>query len=130
MLKKPFWPVAVIFLVTAFLFIAIKSFFKNVDDSLIGPLVIGNLILYFTAFYSFRFYQKAISNDNTQVFLRMVYSAMLLKMGVCIAAVLLYAFTIKPVNKIAILIFFGLYFIYTFAEIKIVLRLNKAKKNG
>jgi hypothetical protein len=60
----------------------------------------------------------------------MVYSGMILKMLICIVAVLVYAFAFKPVEKAAILIFFGLYFLYTFAEVRIVMRLNKEKKNA
>ncbi|MBS1946209.1 MAG: hypothetical protein JST47_00435 [Bacteroidetes bacterium] len=128
-MRKPFLPIVIVFLVAAITLIAGRFFFPSTIKSF-DALAVGNVILLVAAFFSFRFYQKAIGNDNTMVFLRMVYSAMLLKMLLCIAAVLMYAFMSKPIDKLAILVFFGLYFVYTFAEIKIVLRLNKKKKNA
>ena len=129
MIKKPFLPIAVIFIVVSLLVIALKYLVKD-SGSLFDVLVLGNLVLYVATFFSFNFYLKAINNKNTLGFLKMVYAAMFLKMGICIAAVLVYAFTVKPVSKAAVLIFFGLYFIYTFTEIKIVTRLNKQQKNA
>ncbi|HVM88659.1 MAG TPA: hypothetical protein VMT76_10770 [Puia sp.] len=130
MIKKPFLPVSYIFLVIAVIITATGFFLSSADSVLFSTLMAGNLILFIATFFSFGFYFKAINKNNTQAFLRMVYSAMFLKMGICIVAVLLYALIVKPVSKPAILIFFGLYFIYTFAEIRIIMRLNKEKKNA
>jgi hypothetical protein len=61
----------------------------------------------------------------------MVYGGMFLKMGICILATLVYAFIARShLSKAAILICFGFYFIYTFAEVKILLALSKQKKNA
>jgi len=129
MIKKPFLPIAVIFITVSLLVIALKYLVKT-PSNLFDVLVLGNLVLYAATFFSFNFYLKAINNKNTLGFLKMVYGAMFLKMGICIAAVMMYAFTVKPVSKAAILVFFGLYFVYTFAEVKIVTRLNKQHKNA
>lgn len=129
MTRKPFFPIMVVFFAIALVLVVAKYAFSNLGN-LSDVLFVGNLVLYASTGISFRFYIKAVNNNSTQFFIRMMYSAMLVKMVVCIAAVLIYAFAIKPVNKYAILIFFALYFIYTFAEVKIITRLNKEKKNA
>jgi hypothetical protein len=129
MIKKSFIPITFIFLIVIISFIVLKGVLKN-SGNVLNALVAGNLVLYVATYFSFNFYLKAINNDSTQAFLRLVYSAMISKMLICIAATLAYAFMITPVSKAAVLIFFGLYFIYTFAEIKIIMRLNKEKKNA
>lgn len=129
MTRKPFFPIVIIFILIFLLSVALKFTFLK-WDAVFNAVIGGNLVLFIATYFSFRFYNKGLSHPNIQVFLRTVYSAMLLKMGICIAAVVAYAFMVKPVSKAAVLVFFGLYFIYTFAEVKIVTRLNKQNKNA
>ncbi|HXB45549.1 MAG TPA: hypothetical protein VNV85_15895 [Puia sp.] len=129
MTRKPLFPIVLIFTVISLVFVALIFFspkWRAVFEAMFG----GNLVLFIATYFSFGFYNKGLSNPNMQAFLRMIYSAMFLKMGICIAAVLVYAFTSKPVSKAAVLVFFGLYFVYTFAEVKIITRLNKKNKNA
>src|ERR1700685_434472 len=128
MSRKPFFPIMVIFFAIALLLVVLKFAISDLSN-LFDVLFVGNLVLYAATALSFRLYVKGINAKGTHGFIRMVYSAMMLKMAICIAAVLVYAFVFKPVNKISVLVFFALYFIYTFAEIKIITRLNKEKKN-
>ncbi len=129
MTRKPFFPIIIIFSAIALMLIILRYEIKN-GGNVFDVIFVGNLVLYMATALSFRLYIKAISANNTHAFLKMVYSGMFLKMIICIAAVLIYAFGFKPVSKYAILSFFALYFIYTFIEIKIVMRLNKEKKNA
>ena len=129
MMQKPFSPIAIIFIIISLLLVVLKFAFLS-WDAVFNALLGGNFVLFIATYFSFYFNNKGLSNKNIQVFLRMVYSGMFLKMGICIAAVMAYAFSVKPVSKAAILIFFGLYFIYTFVEVRIVTRLNKDKKNA
>ena len=129
MTRKPFLPITIIFIVPSLLILILKFAFPKCGADF-NAMLGGNLVLFIATYLSFHFYNKGINNPNIQVFLRTVYSAMFMKMGICMAAVLVYAFTIKPVSKAAILVFFGLYFIYTFAEVRIVTRLNKQNKNA
>jgi len=129
MTRNPFSPILIIFFVVALLIVILKFSANNLGN-LFNVLFVGNLVLFVATALSFRLYEKGINAKGTHGFIRMIYSAMMLKMAICIAAVLVYAFAFKPVNKIAVAVFFVLYFIYTFAEIKIVTRLNKDKKNA
>jgi len=129
MSRKPFSPINLIFIVINSLLVFLR--FSITDFAAIfRVLIVGNLVLFIATALSFRLYVKGINATGTHGFIRGVYSAMMLKMVICIAAVLVYAFGFKPVDKIAVAVFFALYFIYTFAEIKIITRLNKEKKNA
>jgi hypothetical protein len=128
MARKPFLPITFIFIIISLLIVILK-FAVQKRGTVFNTVLAGNFVLFVATYFSFHFYNKGLGNPSMQVFLRTVYSAMFIKMGICIVAVLIYAFTVKPVSKVAILVFFGLYFIYTFAEVSIVTRLNKQNKN-
>jgi cobalamin biosynthesis protein CobD/CbiB len=60
-----------------------------------------------------------------------VYGALMIKMFVCAAAVIVYALAAKPnINKPALYICMALYFVYSFMEVRMVFRLLKQKKNN
>jgi len=94
-------------------------------------LFIGNLILFVATRISFWMYNKSLQNNNPQYFLRMVYGGLLSKMGICIAAALIYILIARStVNKYALFGCFGFYFIYTFIEVRLLMQLSKGKKNA
>jgi hypothetical protein len=96
-----------------------------------GVTLMGNLILFFGTVLSFLLFRKGLGQTSSYGFIRMVYSGILLKMAICIVAVLVYALTeTGKVNKGAILLSFCFYFIYSFAEVKILTGLSKLQKNG
>jgi len=96
-----------------------------------AAILLGNLVLFAATIVSFNLYRKSLLNNNVQVFLRLIYSGMFLKMIICISAALAYILIVRnAVSKIAVFGCFGLYFIYTFAEVKILMRLNKHQKNA
>jgi hypothetical protein len=104
---------------------------------MVGPspayvvILLGNLILFIATLLSFNLYRKSLLNNNVQGFLRLIYGGMVLKMIICIAAALVYILIARnAVSKIAVFGCFGFYFIYTFAEVKILMRLNKHQKNA
>jgi hypothetical protein len=94
-------------------------------------LNIGNLVLFTATAVSFILYRSALRNSNPHVILRMVYSALFLKMFICIVAVLVYILAMKKeVNKMAIFGCLVLYCLYTYTEIKIIMRLSRQQKNA
>jgi len=94
-------------------------------------LIIGNLVLFLATSLSFYLYYKAIRNNNVQQFLRMIYSGMFLKMLICLIAAFIYITTARnEVNRAAIFGFMFLYFLYTFMEIAILMKLSKPRKNA
>lgn len=125
-----FLPILIIFALTVLLTAAGR---QKLDEWNIDWLVLltGNVILFVATALSFLLYVKALRTANVQVFLRMLYGSLLLKMVFCMAATLIYVFVAgKGVSKGAIMSCFGLYVLYTFAEVKILMRLSKQQKNA
>jgi hypothetical protein len=129
-MKRPFSLIVVIFLVINVILFVCKNQLQqwNADFNVV---MIGNLVLFLATLFSFLLFSKGLQNSSTHGFIRMTYSGMLLKMGICIAATLIYAVsTGGKVNKAAIFICFVFYFIYTFLEVMILTRLSKQQKNA
>lgn len=94
-------------------------------------LIMGNLILFLVTIVSLYFHVKGFLHKNIQVFFRSVYGALMVKMVVCAAAVIIYALLSRPnLNKPALYICMALYFVYSFIEVRMVFRLLKQKKNN
>ena len=128
------------FLPLLFVFILVSSFTIVVPGKLLdwnidqGMLISGNIILFGVTLLSFVLHRKALFAGNTHLFLRNVYSGMGVKFFVCIFAALIYIFTSgNAVNKPGLFTLMFLYFLYTFLEVMILLKVSrqiKQKKNG
>jgi hypothetical protein len=91
-----------------------------------GVLLGGNTLLFLVTFISFSLYVKALQNDNIQVFLRLMYGSLLVKLFVCMIAAFIYAYLAgKAINRNGILGCFILYILYTFMEVRILIRRTK-----
>jgi hypothetical protein len=128
---RPFLPIVIIFIVSSLFFLTARQWLagRNMDYIV---LLAGNGILFLATGLSFYLYNKALRNANVQVFLRMLYASLLIKMVFCLAATLLYLFLAgAEVSKFAIIGCFCLYVLYTYAEVKVLMRLiRKLPKNG
>ena len=90
----------------------------------------GNLILFLVTITSLYFHVKGFLHKNIQVFFRSVYGALMIKMLICAAAVVIYALIAKPnINKPALYVCMALYFVYSFMEVRMVFRLLKQKQD-
>ncbi|HVY74248.1 MAG TPA: hypothetical protein VG890_05425 [Puia sp.] len=93
-----------------------------------GVLLAGNLILFLVSFYAVRLGVKALRHKNVQVFLRLVYGSLFLKLIVLAIAAAIYIIRLRAdVNKAALFGCFGLYLIYTFTEVRLVMQWGKQK---
>ena len=128
---RPILPIVVIFIVSSLFFIGARQWLaaKNMDYIV---LLSGNGILFLATALSFYLYKKALNNANVQVFLRMLYTSLLIKMVSCLAATLLYIYLAGgAVSKYSIIGCFGLYILYTYVEVKVLTRLiRKLPKNA
>ena len=123
-------PIILIFIFTNAFFIIARTRLEawNIDPDV---LIIGNIILVIVTTVSFYFYSKALQNSNTHGFLRMTYGGMFIKMLTCIFAAIIYiSWAGRAVNKGAIFGSMFLYFLYTFTEIAVLMKLSKQKKNA
>jgi hypothetical protein len=127
---RSFLPMLILFVLTSLLIVALKQKLAewNMDANV---LLAGNGILFVATIISFLLYIKALRNPNVQVFLRMLYGSLLVKMVFCLTATLLYVFLAgKAVSKFAVIGCFVLYLLYTFTEVKILMGLSKLQKNA
>ena len=121
MIKKALVPVVVAFIIITILLLSLKN---NLEAKGVDAYVVmgGNLVLFMASSLSIFMYAKALKNQNAFGFVRNVYSGFILKFFILIAAVIIYLFTAKEVNKPALFICMGLYFIYTFVGTRTVLK--------
>ncbi|MHA4847710.1 hypothetical protein ACX0G7_26320 [Flavitalea antarctica] len=123
-------PVILIFIAVTLICLALPQLLSGWS---IDPLVLlaGNIILFIATLISFMFYRRSLSNDHAPFFMRMIYSAMFAKMIICMVGAFIYIVTYKKnVSKGAIFACMFLYFVYTFVELSVVLKLSKEKKNA
>ena len=128
--RQLFVPLVILFIVLNALFITAKGWLIKYGMGQ-DVLIIGNLILFAVTITSLYFHVKGFLHKNIQVFFRSVYGALMIKMFVCAAAVIVYAMAAKPnINKPALYICMALYFVYSFIEVRMVFRLLKQKKEN
>jgi hypothetical protein len=93
-------------------------------------MIVGNTILFAATALSFYLYRKSLLNNNVHAFLRMIYGGMFAKMMICLFAALAYIMIAKKgVSKGAIFGLMFLYFVYTFVEISIILKLSSKERH-
>lgn len=122
--------VLVFILCTIFIFLA-RAVVQNLhplEEARVDFRVLlgGNVLLFGVTAISFLLYSKALRNNNPHVFVRMMYGSLLVKMFACLLATLIYAwFAGRSVNKNAIFGCFGLYVLYTWLEVKMLMAMSK-----
>jgi hypothetical protein len=95
-------------------------------------LIIGNIILFAMTILSFFLLYKGLKATSTPSFLRSVYGSFMIKFFVVLVAVFGYAFMNKgSLNKHSLFTLMFLYLVYTFLEIKTLMKLSrKVNPNG
>ena len=126
--RKAWWPIAMIFIITNAILLTGKRWAGNykIDTDI---LLIGNIVLMLATLVSFFLYERSLRNNQPQAFLRYIYSGMFLKMLICLFAAFIYIAVSGTVNKPALFGCMFLYFVYTFVEVSILLRLSKQQKD-
>jgi hypothetical protein len=128
--RQPVSRFIIIFIMLAVILFILQSWIKgnNIDYIVLQS---GNAILFLATLFSFFLYNKALQNNNPHVFIRFIYGGMFLKMIICIAAAMVYIFLARnSVSKFALFGCFGLYIVYTFAEVKVLMQLSKQQKDA
>jgi hypothetical protein len=126
---KGFLPVIFIFVVLTGFFVSGKNILQrwNVDQDVV---IIGNALLFIITLFSFLLSQRGLEHSNPHVFVRSVYLSMMLKLFACIIAAFVYISMYQTnLNKPALFICMGLYLVYTFLEVSVLMKMLKQKKN-
>ena len=128
--RRSYISIILLFLVFNALFLTGRSWLKKMNADA-DVLIIGNTILFIATLLSFFLFSRALKNNQPHKFLKYIYGGMFLKMLICIIAAFIYIASFgKDVNKPAIFGCMFLYFLYTFVEVSILLRLSKEHKNA
>ena len=127
---KVFLPIEFVFLIVIIIMTSAHKLFDqwNVDT---GVVLISNFILFLITSFSFILAQRGLKNSNPNVFFRSIYSGIMLKLFGCIIAAFIYISMNKAhLNKPALFISMGLYLVYTFVEVSVLMKLLKHRPNG
>lgn len=129
MFNKSILPLVLLFLTIGSIVLIFRNFLEQngVDWQVVSG---GNLIIYLITVVSLHLLTRSLDAVNTPAFLRNAYSGILLKLVVCAVAAVIYIIASRnQVNKPAIFIMMGLYLVYTFVEMSIVMKHSKRKKD-
>ncbi|MEO5942251.1 MAG: hypothetical protein ABIP30_04860 [Ferruginibacter sp.] len=124
---RPVAPLIIVFLLISII-IGISwdfSLAHHIDNFVLLSANIIFLLIFLLAFF---IQNKALKNGNPNVFIRSVMGGMMIKMFMCIIAVMAYVLASgKNVNKISIFIAMFFYLIYLAVEVMILMKMNKQK---
>jgi FtsH-binding integral membrane protein len=128
--RRPYLSIVLLYLAFNLLFLTGSKWLIKFNTAT-DVLIIGNSILFVATLLSFFLYSRALKNNKPHQFLKYIYGGMFLKMLICLIAAFIYIASFgKNVNKPAIFGCMFLYFLYTFVEVSILLRMSKEQKNG
>ena len=120
-------PLFTSFIVCAILIFSAKIFFadRGVDYTV---LIAADCLFFLVSLIVFRMQYRALQNSNPNVFVRSVMSGMIIKVLVCLAAVVAYYFLSgKYFNKPAVYFSMIIYMIFLTVEVRVIMKLNKQK---
>jgi hypothetical protein len=120
-------PLFIVFILLTILFFLSQSILKKygLDRNV---LLIANTLFLILGIITFAIQQKALQNSNPNVFIRSVMSVMMIKMFVCIVAVLIYVLSMRDsYSRPSIFAGVFLYFVYLMVEVNVLLKLNNQK---
>ena len=111
---------------SAILFLSAISFSAGGINFVV--LMVANCLFFLMSLVAFRIQLKAMGNTNPNAFVRSVMAGVMIKMFVCIAAVIGYVL-ISGVhfNEPAVFISMILYLLYLVVEVAVLMKLNKRK---
>lgn len=127
---RDFAPIGLLFVIINALAIAMRSRWMawNLDQDV---LIAGNLFLFMVTLFSFLIARKGLQNKNPHAFVRSIYASILFKLFICLIAAFIYiAINQKELNKPAFFACMGLYLVYTFLEVSILIRLLRHRPNA
>lgn len=126
-LIKKFIPVIGLFLLLTFILFIFGSSLEEYGFN-IGFLLVANALLFILTFLGFYLQTKGVRSTNAHAFIRGIYSSLLLKMFVIVAAILIYVLLMGgETNTPSIFASMGIYLLYTTLEVVQLMKI--ARKN-
>ncbi len=124
-LQKKILPLFYLFTVITFLIIPFKNYLHKWGISG-SVLMIANLLFFVMSIVIFIMQQKALMNKNPHVFVRSILGSVMIKMLVCVLAIILYKICFGIYfSKISVFVAMFFYLFYLAVEVSILLKMNK-----
>jgi hypothetical protein len=96
-----------------------------------GFLLVANLVLFLLTLLGFLIQSKGVRSTNINAFIRGVYSSLLLKMFVIVAAILIYILIMGgEVSTPSLFLAMGIYLIYTSIEVIQLMKIARKKTDA
>jgi len=125
MLKGAARPIILLFIILNALIIVFRRSLTS-EGFNVDMLIIGNIVLFGITMLSFFLLSKGMKASTTPAFLRSVYGSFMAKFFIVAITVFGYAFFAKTnLNKPGLFTLMFLYLVYTFLEIKTLLKLSR-----
>ena len=125
-----FVPVVLFFVISTALLILGNSQLQEwgVDQAVI---LAGNTLLFLITLVSFSLAVRGLANPNPHAFVRSVYGSIMIKLFACMIAAFVYISIKKTgLNKPALFTCMGLYLVYTFMEVSLLMKMLKRKPHA
>ena len=128
--RRDFAPIVLVFVMITALAIVFRS--RSVAWNLDSDVVIfGNLFLFLVTLFSFFIAKKGLQAKSPHAFMRSVYGSIMIKLFICMIAAFIYISMNKAeLNKPALFTCMGLYLVYTFMEVAVLMKQLREKKHG
>lgn len=128
---RAFVPVIVIFLAVNAILLTGRPWLNRLKADQ-EALLAGNLLLFAITVLSYLLSQKGLKHPNPHAFVRAVYTGIMIKLFVCIVAAFIYISAAGAnLNKPALFTCMGLYLVYTFTEVSLLMKqLSKKNEQG
>ena len=127
---KKFIPVIALFVFINVLIFIFKTFLIQ-NSFEINFLLGANVVLFLLSSFGFFIQTKGVYSSNLNAFIRGVYSSILMKMFVIMAAILIYILvTGGQVNKPSLFTSMAFYLLYTSIEVIQLMKIAREKPNA
>jgi hypothetical protein len=127
---KKFIPVIALFIFINLLILILKRVLIESGFE-INFLLIANGLLFLLSLFGFLVQSKGVNSSNVNAFIRGIYSSLLMKMFVIVAAIFIYIFVAGGnVNKPSLFASMVFYLLYTSIEVIQLMKLARRKTNA
>ena len=127
---SPARPVLIFFVILNALIVVFRQKLSS-NGFNVDILIMGNIIVFLMTVLSLFILGRGLKAPNTAAFLRSVYGSFMIKFVLVLVTVFTYAYLNKGnLNKPSLFTMMFLYLVYTFIEIRTLLKLSKNGKNG
>lgn len=128
--RKPWFPLALLFILLNVLIFAGKNFLEKqgFDQSV---LLGGNAILFLASFLSLLVSIRSMRSANPNAAVRSIYGSFMIKFFIIVIASFVYILTMKKeINKPSLFTSMGLYIVYTIVETAVLQKMLRTKRNA